>query len=494
MKLVSTRNSAKHVSAAEAIVCGLAADGGLFAPTSLPMFTAADLAGLEHKSYSDLVSFVAAPFLSGFSREELSAFSELAYKSFPDCAAPVISLDGSTHILELWHGPTSAFKDFALQLLPHLLGASLKKLGLNKTAVILAATSGDTGSAALEGFAGVPGTKICVFYPHGGVSAVQQLQMTVQAGENTKVIGIKGNFDDAQSGVKKIFAYTAQKGGLEEKGCLFSSANSINWGRIVPQIAYYFSAYSSLVSTGRLKAGGKMNVVVPTGNFGNILAACYAKKSGLPINRLICASNANNVLYDFINTGVYDKNRAFHTTVSPSMDILISSNLERFLFDLYDQDCGAVKSLMDSLAKTGRYEINSGARRTMGELLYGGYATDTATEAAIGEAWRTYGYLSDTHTAVGLKVYGDYVRESADNTPTVIVSTASPFKFADSTLKALGEPNIGADDFEKLRRLSGISGVEAPAALLALEGKKERHKTVCEPGEMREQVFGWLRE
>jgi len=493
MKLVSTRNSAKQISACEAIAYGLAGDGGLFAPYALPKFTAQDLASLEHKSFSSLVSFITAPFLPDFSHEELDAFTKLAYKNFPKCAAPVVSLNDTTHILELWHGPTLAFKDFALKLLPHLLSASLKKLDIDKTAVILAATSGDTGSAALEGFTDVPGAKICVFYPDGGVSAIQKLQMTTMVGENTKVVGIKGNFDNAQSGVKKILGDAASSKKLEDSNYLFSSANSINWGRIVPQIAYYFSAYSSLLSAGKLKPGNSMNVVVPTGNFGNILAAFYAKKSGLPINKLICASNANNVLSDFINTGIYNKNRDFYATISPSMDILISSNLERFLFEVLDHSCDAVSDLMNSLAAKGRYEVKDKTLKTIQEVLYAGCASELNTESTINNIWNKYSYLSDPHTAVGLKVYEDYIRDSSDTTPTVIASTASPFKFADSTLKALGEADISAaDDFENLRRLSKISGMEIPAKLLSLSEKEERHKTICNPYDMKAQIFDWL--
>ena len=491
MKLVSTRDSAITAGVTEAIVYGLSKGGGLFAPLTLPKFTLEDIISLADKSYSEIVSFIAAPFLPDFTYTELSYFASLAYKNFPDAAAPVVSLNDKTHILELFHGPTFAFKDFALQLLPYLLTTSLKKLSINKTAVILAATSGDTGSATLEGFANVTGTKICVFYPHGGVSAIQKLQMTTQTGENTKVIGIQGNFDDAQTGVKKIFGEILANNKLEEAGYILSSANSINWGRIVPQIAYYFSAYSSLVSSGKLKAGCPMNVVVPTGNFGNILAAYYAKKSGLPIGKLICASNANNVLTDFVHTGAYDRNRDFYATISPSMDILVSSNLERFLFELYNHDSGAVTDLMASLSETGYYKVSDAAQQTMSELLYAGYATDTDTKAAIKEVWQKYNHLSDPHTAVAIKVYNDYLKVTNDNTPAIIVSTACPFKFADAALKALGSPATG-DDFENLSKLSEISALKVAASLTALRGKKEHHKTLCDPSEMKAQVFNWL--
>ena len=491
MKLVSTRSSNIQVSSAEAIVSGLSAGGGLFAPSALPEFSLADISALSEKSYSQLTAAVAAPFLSDFTEEELNSLCALAYKNFPSKVAPLVSLDDKTHVLELFHGPTLAFKDFALQLLPYLLSASLKKLGINKTAVILAATSGDTGSAALEGFSSVPGTKVCVFYPESGVSAIQRLQMTTQAGENTKVIGIKGNFDDAQSAVKKIFTEIKENENLSNSDYLFTSANSINWGRIVPQIAYYFSAYTSLIGSGKIKLGDSVNVAVPTGNFGNILAAYYAKKSGLPMNKLICASNANNVLTDFINTGIYNKNREFYATISPSMDILISSNLERFLFELTDKNANAVKEFMSSLADTGCYEIDGSAKCLMSKLFHAGFANDSETEYTINKIWKEHGYLCDTHTAVGLKVYEDYVSKTQDNTPTLIASTASPFKFADNVLKALGETAYG-DDFEKLSKLSKVSIMNVPTILASLEKKEENHKIICEPEQMKTHVFDWL--
>ncbi|MCL2565463.1 MAG: threonine synthase [Defluviitaleaceae bacterium] len=493
MNFVSTRDINKTANSAEAIAYGLANDGGLFAPLTLPNFSLEDIAYLSQKSYSELVAFVAEPFLPGFIYEELGAFTNCAYSNFPSNPAPIVSLDEKTHILELFHGPTLAFKDFALSLLPHLLTASLKKLNISKTAVILAATSGDTGSAALEGFANISGAKICVFYPQGGVSNIQRLQMTSKAETNVKVIGIKGNFDDAQSGVKNIFSDFAVGAKLEEAGYILSSANSINWGRIVPQIAYYFSAYTNLVNTGKLTFGKPMNVVVPTGNFGNILAAYYAKKCGLPIHKLICASNSNNVLTNFISTGVYDRKRTFLATISPSMDILISSNLERFLFELYNHDGEAVKTLITALAEEGRYKITHEAHKVVEELIYAGYADDKATLAIIKETWQKYGYLSDTHTAVGIKVYREYIeKNSNDKTPTIIAATASPFKFADSTLEALGVSALG-DDFEKLAKLSEISGIAIPKPLGNLMNKEECHKTLCNLNEMKSQLFDWLK-
>ena len=489
MKLVSTRDINKQVSPAEAIVAGLSSDGGLFAPTHFPRISLEDV--VQATSYSELVSFVAAEFLPDFTHGELSALTASAYKDFPKDVAPLVSLDKNTHVLELYHGPTLAFKDFALQLLPHLLTSALKKVGVDKTAVILAATSGDTGSAALEGFGSVDGVKICVFYPESGISNVQKLQMTSQSSKNAKVIGLKGNFDDAQSGVKQIFADTELVERLNEKGYIFSSANSINWGRIVPQIAYYFWAYASLVRSGKAALGDKVNIAVPTGNFGNILAAYYAKKSGLPVNKLICASNSNNVLSDFMTNGIYDKNRDFHVTVSPSMDILISSNLERFLFELHGHDDEKIRDLMQQLKSSGRYELSTEALAAMQESFYAGYVSDDDTLKGISETWRKYSYLSDTHTAVGIKVYEDYVQKTGDTTPTIIASTASPFKFADSAILAL-DGSVEGDDFERLERLAQMSKTRVPHVLKDLAQKEERHKTVCSPCDMRGQILDWL--
>ena len=435
MDLVSTRNIHTRVISAQAIVRGLSDDGGLFAPIDFPAFSLDEIVRFD--DYSELVSFVASAFLPDFTRDELRSLTSEAYKNFPKNAAPIVSLNENTHILELFHGPTLAFKDFALQLLPRLLVAALKKTGVDKTAVILTATSGDTGSAALEGFGLVDGIKICVFYPESGISNIQKLQMTTQSAKNAKVVGLKGNFDDAQSGVKGIFTDKQLTTMLNERGYILSSANSINWGRIVPQIAYYFWAYRNLVSAKTIALGEEINISVPTGNFGNILAAYYAKKSGLPVSKLICASNSNNVLSDFISKGIYDKNRDFHVTLSPSMDILISSNLERFLFELHDHNDEAVKELMQQLAVTGRYEISPEALAKMQEVFYAGYADDSNTLKSVADVWQKYGYLSDTHTAVGIKVHEEYIVATGDDTHTIIASTASPFKFADSTCSIL---------------------------------------------------------
>ena len=491
MDLVSTRNTGNRVNPATAISQGLSDEGGLFVPCVFPKFAPDEIVGLWDKRYFERAAFIAAPFLSGFTFDELLSYACTAYSSFPRDAAPIVSLDSKTHVLELFHGPTLAFKDFALCFLPPLIGASLKKTGIDKTAVVLVATSGDTGSAALEGFSGADGTAVCVFYPDGGVSALQRLQMTTQTKENLKVIGIRGNFDDAQSGVKGIFGDSLIRENLESRGYMLSSANSINWGRIVPQIAYYFSAYADLVGSGKINSGEEINVVVPTGNFGNILAAYYARKCGLPLGKLVCASNSNNVLTDFIHTGVYDKNRKFYTTVSPSMDILISSNLERFVFDLYEGDCGAVSAMAKLLSKTGRYEVEPSALAKAQSVLDAGCATDLETLETIRKTHDKYGYLCDTHTAVALNVLEKHMRETGDETHALVVATASPFKFADSVLDALNAQNTG-NDFGNLNELARVSGVDVPHVLAALAKKEERHKTICAPNEMKDELLGWL--
>ncbi|WP_353960886.1 threonine synthase [uncultured Anaerotruncus sp.] len=410
----------------------------------------------------------------------------------PKAVAPVVPLDENAHILELFHGPTCAFKDFALQLLPFLLTASLRKTGCDKTVVILVATSGDTGKAALEGFADVPGAKICVFYPDGGTSNIQRLQMTTQAGENVMVFAAEGNFDDAQNGVKRIFTDRAYAEELADRGYILSSANSINWGRLVPQIAYYFSAYCELLNAGRVKPGDPVNIVVPTGNFGNILAAYFAKHCGLPVGKLVCASNRNNVLTDFITTGTYDRNRGFYVTTSPSMDILISSNLERLLYLLCGRDDKVLRGYMEALAKTGKYTVGADVLAKLQSEFAAGCADDAATAAAIRGVYRETGYLCDTHTAVAVNVYRDYAAKTGDRTPTVIASTASPFKFANSVLPAAFGRAADGGDFALLAKLAELSGQPAPQALAGLQDKTERFTATVEPAKMKEAVSGWL--
>ncbi len=495
MDYISTRDSGHRVSAAQAIVSGLSPDGGLFLPESLPQFSLSEIEAMAKTGYAGRAVAVLSRFLTDFSEDELREYVSRAYapeKFPPKAVAPVVPLDENAHILELFHGPTCAFKDFALQLLPFLLTASLRKTGCDKTVVILVATSGDTGKAALEGFADVPGAKICVFYPDGGTSNIQRLQMTTQAGENVMVFAAEGNFDDAQNGVKRIFTDRAYAEELADRGYILSSANSINWGRLVPQIAYYFSAYCELLNAGRVKPGDPVNIVVPTGNFGNILAAYFAKHCGLPVGKLVCASNRNNVLTDFITTGTYDRNRGFYVTTSPSMDILISSNLERLLYLLCGRDDKVLRGYMEALAKTGKYTVGADVLARLQSEFAAGCADDAATAAAIRGVYRETGYLCDTHTAVAVNVYRDYAAKTGDRTPTVIASTASPFKFANSVLPAAFGRAADGGDFALLAKLAELSGQPAPQALAGLQDKTERFTATVEPAKMKEAVSGWL--
>ena len=432
MNYVSTRNRNIALTASQAISQGLARDGGLLTPEVLPKLTPEMLEDLRGKSYSQRAVAVMKLFLEDFSQEELTAFTQAGYacpEKFDDPkVAPLHPLDGNTACLELWHGPTSAFKDMALQILPHLLSASLVKTQEDKTVCILVATSGDTGKAALEGFKDVDRTKILVFYPKDGVSAVQALQMQTQQGDNVGVCAVHGNFDDAQTGVKILFSDEKLRGDLAERGYFLSSANSINWGRILPQLVYYISAYCDLLNQGKIQMGEKVNYCVPTGNFGNILACWYAGQMGLPVGKLICASNSNNVLTDFLATGTYDRNRPFHTTMSPSMDILVSSNLERLLFDLSGENDAEVKGYMDALAKTGKYEVSDAIKAALADQFWGGFCGEAGTSAAIAKYYKENGYLIDTHTAVAASVMEQYRKATGDKTVTVFVSTASPYK------------------------------------------------------------------
>jgi len=483
MHYVSTRDVSLRLTAAQAIEQGLSRDGGLFLPEVFPVLP--DLEILRTMSYRQRAVAVMKCFLEDFSEEELAEYAAKAYGSDKfDCeeVAPVVSLHHKTHVLELWHGPTCAFKDMALQMLPHLLTASMRKNGEDKTVCILVATSGDTGKAALEGFCDVEGTKILVFYPKDGVSDMQQLQMVTQSGDNVGVYAVVGNFDDAQTGVKRIFSDAQLRQTLSDRGYILSSANSINWGRVLPQIVYYISAYCDLLNTGKIKAGQQINVCVPTGNFGNILAGYYAKKMGLPIAKLICASNANHILTDFIRTGVYDRNRVFYNTASPSMDILISSNLERMLFDLTGSDA-EVRRYMEMLAVDGRYEVSDAIKEKLQDLFVAGYCDDSRTLNTIEKVFRGTGYLMDTHTAVAHTVLHDYRAATADDTPALIVSTASPFKFCNSVLTALGvtEP---AEGTAIMQQLAQVSGKAVPKPLADLAGKSIRFTQVTEKEDM----------
>ena len=495
MQYVSTRNKNQKCSAAQAIAQGLALDGGLLTPEVLPKLSPNGLKTMTDMSYQQRAVFVMGSYLDDFTASELSSFAKRAYgpdKFDTKAVAPVRQLDDRTYCLELWHGPTCAFKDMALQMLPHLLSASLGKNEEQKTVCILVATSGDTGKAALEGFKDVERTRILVFYPKDGVSDIQQLQMQTQEGDNVGVCAVVGNFDDAQTGVKRLFSDAALRESLAGRGYFFSSANSINWGRILPQIVYYVSAYCDLLKEGKVEKGDPINVCVPTGNFGNILSAYYAKQMGVPIRKLICASNQNNVLTDFIKTGVYDRNRPFYNTMSPSMDILISSNLERMLFEFTERDDVAVKEYMSALAAEGRYEVSEKVKKQLDKTFAAGCCGDAETQAMIAEMWKEKGYLIDTHTAVAFHVLEEYRRETGDDTPAVVVSTASPFKFCDNVLGALGVTEL-ADGTDILDQLSQVTGQPVPAPLAGLKGKEIRFQTVTEKEHMADQVLEMLR-
>ncbi len=495
MLYTSTRDKSVKVESAYAIAQGISKDGGLFVPTEIPQIDKSFIDSLVPLSYIERAKKVLSLYLTDFTAEEIDMCVSGAYaegKFSSDKVAPVKKIKEGENILELWRGPTCAFKDMALQLLPYLLTVSAKKTVADKTIVILVATSGDTGKAALEGFKDVPGTKIMVFYPDDGVSPMQKLQMTTQAGENVAVSAIKGNFDDAQSGVKKIFTDKEVAKKLEENGMMFSSANSINWGRLVPQIVYYVSAYCDMIENGEIKNGDEMNVVVPTGNFGNILAAYYAKKMGVPVGKLICASNANNVLTDFLKTGVYDRNRKFFTTTSPSMDILISSNLERLLFHLADENDETIAKWMNELSNEGKYEVTADVKEKVLTLFDAGCCDDEETKETIGATYKN-GYLLDTHTAVAVKVYRDYTERTGDKTPTVIASTANPYKFSAAVLKAVCDKNLdGVDEFAQVDLLMEITGEPCPEQLATLKGKEPRFTSCCEKENMIDTVYQML--
>lgn len=495
MNYQSTRDNAISISSGEAIKTGLSHEGGLFVPETIPTITPEELVSLGAVGYRERAFFVLKRFLTDFSDEELRNCIDGAYGNGTfenDLVAPLKKLDDHTHILELWHGPTCAFKDVALQILPHFLTTALRKTKEEKEAVILVATSGDTGKAALEGFCDVDGTSIIVFFPKDGVSQIQRLQMVTQRGENVLVSGVNGNFDDAQSGVKRIFTDKALAEGLEKKGYFLSSANSINWGRLVPQIVYYVSAYCDLLNQGEIKVGEPINVVVPTGNFGNILAAYYAREMGVPIQKLICASNRNRVLTDFIETGVYQKNRPFYLTTSPSMDILISSNLERLLYLLSDRDDAKTRDYMTQLNTTGTYTVDKELLEKIQGLFYAGSCDDTAAAKEIRQTFEENHYLCDPHTAVGKRIYREYAEKTGDATPTVIASTASPFKFAGSVLDALGSAKE-AEEFAQLKQLSQISGMKIPASLVELQELAVRFSDYCEKDDLRALVENYLK-
>ncbi len=494
MYYVSTRDKQARVTAAEAIAQGLAPDGGLMTPEVFPKLSQNGLESMKDMSYQQRAVYVMNPYLEEFTSSELSSFAARAYgggKFDAKEVAPVRAVDENTYCLELWHGPTCAFKDMALQMLPYLLSASLVKNQEEKTVCILVATSGDTGKAALEGFRDVEKTRILVFYPKDGVSHIQELQMNTQEGDNVGVCSVVGNFDDAQTGVKRLFSDPELREQLAKRGFFLSSANSINWGRVLPQIVYYISAYCDLLRDGKVQKGTAVNVCVPTGNFGNILAAYYAKEMGVPIRKLICASNSNNVLTDFLKTGVYDRNRTFYNTMSPSMDILISSNLERMLFALTGQDDEQVRGYMAQLNESGRYEVSGDVRKKLDKLFAAGCCDDVQTQKVIGAMWNEHRYLIDPHTAVAFDVLDQYRRETGDQTPAIVVSTASPFKFCDSVLGALGVTEL-AEGTDIIDQLSEQTGVAAPAPLAALKDKAVRFDRNVTREHMVDQVLEML--
>ena len=490
MKYYSTRGGEEINSSASAIIKGIADDKGLFVPAEIPAL-GCSLDELSEMQYKDIARKVIGAFFDDYSEEEIDACVDGAYDEKFDSEeiVPIVKA-GNAFFMELYHGRTSAFKDMALSILPYLMTTAVKKSREEKKICILTATSGDTGKAALEGFSGVPGTEIIVFYPESGVSAVQKMQMVTQEGENTHVFAIKGNFDDAQQGVKKIFNDKGISERLSEKGYRLSSANSINIGRLIPQVAYYVYGYGRLLSEGVISAGDSINIVVPTGNFGNILAAYYSSLMGIPVNKFICASNENKVLTDFINTGVYDARREFHLTSSPSMDILISSNLERLIYHLSGGNASEISGLMKRLDSDRVYEVSGDIKDGLA-CFYGGFSDMAETDDAIKEMYHENKYLMDTHTAVAYKVYSDYRRITGDVRPSLIASTASPFKFSGSVAKAIGL-DVTGDEFECLKELSLGTGVSVPEGLRDLDKREVRHTDVIGIDEMPDAVFSAL--
>lgn len=499
MRYQSTRNSELKLSASQVISRGISEEGGLFVPECLPQLSG-EFPDFSRMDYRTLAEKILSYFLSDFTADEVKNCVQRAYQpekfenSEPVKLVPLTAKGEKKYMLELWHGPTCAFKDMALQILPHLLTTSLKKAEPGKEAVILVATSGDTGKAALEGFRDVPGTEMIVFYPENGVSPMQKKQMETQEGANVCVCAVQGNFDDAQTGVKTIFTDESVKGVLAAEGKLFSSANSINWGRLLPQIVYYFYSYFELYRNGAVQnLEEPVNIVVPTGNFGNILAAYYASLMGLPVKKFICASNSNNVLTDFINTGVYDRRREFYATSSPSMDILVSSNLERLLFLLSGEDSALLSGWMKELSETGCYDVGKDVSAKVKEKFFGGCCDDGQTGKTIERLFREDGYLCDTHTAVAVDVYEQYLAETGDReTPAIIASTASPYKFVQSVLGAL-EPAEGLEEFQALSRLESLSSIQAPKQIRELQHKKPRFSGSVAKTELAGFVLNTLR-
>lgn len=482
----STRGGAQ-VNCVEAIIKGIADDGGLYIPAEIPSLDKS-FSELKEMDYRTLAKYVMGKFFPDFTEQELAKCVDGAYdEKFSKSEIVPLESIGKANFLELYHGPTLAFKDMALSILPHFISTAMKKLNYSDEVVILTATSGDTGKAALEGFKDVEGTKIIVFYPKSGVSEVQERQMITQEGSNTFVVGIDGNFDDAQNGVKEAFSNEEFRSSLKSSGYELSSANSINIGRLVPQVVYYFYGYLNLLKTGKIVEGKSINVTVPTGNFGNILAAYYAKSMGLPIDKLVCASNENNVLFDFFETGEYDKNRELKLTVSPSMDILISSNLERLLYEISGKDSEKVSELMKSLNETGKYTLDEDMKSKLSDF-YGNYTDEAETIETIKEVYEQHGYVMDTHTAVAYCVYKKYTEATGDDKEMLIASTASPFKFTRSVADALGIEVDNKSDFELVYELSEKTGLEIPKSIYKIEEREILHKELCKKAEMKEKI------
>lgn len=487
MEFYSTRGEGP-VSGARAIVNGIAKDGGLYVPAEFPFIAREELEDLVGLDYYERAAYIIHKYLDEFSYEELKEYTEKAYSRFDEYPAPLTKVDEGTYIMELWHGPTYAFKDIALTLLPYLLTGSKKKEGDDKKTLILVATSGDTGKAALEGFKDVENTEIVVLYPSDGVSEMQKKQMTTTEGHNTHVIGIKGNFDDAQNAVKRIFASKEMNEKFAKAGYELSSANSINFGRLVPQIVYYFSAYLDLLSEGEIEPEEQINFVVPSGNFGNILAGYYAKRMGLPIKQLIVASNENNVLTEFFETGLYNARRKFHKTISPSMDILVSSNLERLVYEMLNRESDKVVSLMEELKKDGEYSVDEDTLYDVAPEFIGYWSSEEETKNVIGNVFDEYGYLLDPHTAVAVSAFFKFMNDAYDEASAVILSTANPYKFPQSVLEAVSEQKE-TDAFKAIKKLEMLTGAEIPEGIAELKNKPVLHDKVVEINDIEDAVL-----
>ncbi|MEG2001672.1 MAG: threonine synthase [Clostridia bacterium] len=491
MNFYSTEDVTKKVSFSEALTQGISSEGGLFVPEELPKISSEEIESMLEMSYDERANLILGKFATDFSAEEIAECTKKAYSRFDGEPAPLVKIDDGIYLLELFHGPTLAFKDIALTLFPNMLAKAREKVGMKEEVLILVATSGDTGKAALEGFKDIDGIKILVFYPNDGVSNMQKLQMTTQKGSNVGVAAIEGNFDNCQSGVKEIFGDKAFEAEILKRGYKFSSANSINLGRLLPQVVYYFSSYLDLVYDEEIQMGDEVNFTVPTGNFGNILAGYYAKKMGLPVKKFICASNSNNVLTEFFNTGRYDAKRNFYKTMSPSMDILISSNLERLLFLVSGNDDKLTKERMQTLKATGEFKVTTKELDELNEFIYAGAASEDDTAKTISLFYEEYGYALDPHTAVGVYAQDEYAVQQNDFTNMIVISTASPYKFNQDVLKAIGG-KINDNAFKNLKTLNSLTAVDIPEALANLEFEDVRFKNVYEVSQMKQSVQDFL--